>query len=143
MVRTGQRFPTNPTIEPLNRSTRPVSADGTAIRLLSGAACAVYEGPVMEKLSQILWRERELLDTLLYKLEVEQMVLAAGQTRWLMRAAREVEQVLSTIRETEILRSVAADQFAASIGLDYNPSLRALSEAVEASSPTTTKPSSR
>ena len=85
----------------------------------------------MEKLSQILMRERELLDTLLFKLEVEQMVLASGRTRWLMRAARDVENVLATIRETEILRSVAADQVAASIGLQSNPSLRALAESVE------------
>ncbi|MCZ4499404.1 MAG: flagellar protein FlgN [Marmoricola sp.] len=85
----------------------------------------------MEKLSQILMRERELLDTLLFRLETEQMVLASGRTRWLMRAAREIENVLVTIRETEILRSVAADQVAASVGLSTNPSLRALAEAVE------------
>ncbi|MFL6062414.1 MAG: flagellar protein FlgN [Marmoricola sp.] len=85
----------------------------------------------MEKLSQILWRERELLDTLLFKLEQEQMVLASGRTRWLMRAAREVENVLTTLRETEVLRAVAADEVAASIGLEHNPSLRVLSEAVD------------
>jgi hypothetical protein len=85
----------------------------------------------MEKLSQILWRERELLDTLLFKLETEQMVLASGRNRWLMRAAREVESVLSTIRETEVLRAVAADEVAATIGLDHNPSLRVLAEAVD------------
>lgn len=85
----------------------------------------------MEKLSQILWRERELLDTLLFKLEEEQLVLASGRNRWLMRAAREVEAVLETIRETEILRSVAADEAAASIGLGHNPSLRALAEAAD------------
>ncbi|MFL6156638.1 MAG: flagellar protein FlgN [Marmoricola sp.] len=85
----------------------------------------------MEKLSQILWRERELLDTLLFKLEQEQMVLATGRTRWLMRSAREVETVLGTIRETEILRAVAADEVAASLGLDHNPSLRALADAVD------------
>jgi hypothetical protein len=85
----------------------------------------------MEKLSQILWRERELLDTLLFKLEQEQMVLASGRTRWLMRAAREVENVLATLRETEVLRAVAADEVAARIGLEHNPSLRVLSEAVD------------
>ena len=85
----------------------------------------------MERLSQILWRERELLDSLLFKLEMEQLVLAAGRTLWLARAAREVELVLELIRETELLRSVAADEAAASIGLTYNPSLRALAEAVE------------
>jgi hypothetical protein len=85
----------------------------------------------MEKLSQILWRERELLDTLLFKLEVEQMVLASGRTRWLSRAAREVQDVLGTIRETEILRAVAADEAAANLGLGHNPSLRALAGAVD------------
>ncbi|MBW8751951.1 MAG: flagellar protein FlgN [Propionibacteriales bacterium] len=85
----------------------------------------------MEKLSQILWLERELLDTLLFKLEEEQMVLASGRTRWLVRAAREVEHVLGTIRETEILRSVAADEAAAAIGLGHNPSLRMLAESVD------------
>ncbi|HET6151319.1 MAG TPA: flagellar protein FlgN [Marmoricola sp.] len=85
----------------------------------------------MDKLSQILWRERELLDTLLFKLEEEQLVLASGRTRWLMRAAREVESVVTTIRETEILRSVASDEVAASLGLEHNPSLRALAAAVD------------
>ena len=86
---------------------------------------------IMEKLSQILWLERELLDNLLFRLEEEQMVLASGRTRWLVKAARDVENVLETIRETEILRSVAADEVAASIGLGHNPSLRALAEAVD------------
>lgn len=85
----------------------------------------------MEKLSQILMRERELLETLLFRLETEQLVLASGRTRWLMRTAREVDAVLATIRETEILRSVASDQVAASIGLENNPSLRALASAVD------------
>ena len=84
----------------------------------------------MEKLSHILWRERELLETLLYKLEVEQLVMATGRTRWLLRAAKEVESVLETIRETEVLRAVAADEAAERVGLAPNPSLHALIEAV-------------
>ena len=85
----------------------------------------------MEDLSLILWRERELLDTLLYKLEIEQLVLASGKNRWLAAAAREVEAVLEVIRETELLRAVAADEAAARIGLSSNPSLRSLAEAVD------------
>ena len=83
----------------------------------------------MERLSLVLWRERELLDMLQFKLEVEQLVLASGRSRWLMRAAREVEAVLETIRETEVLRAVAADEAAASIGMTSNPSLSALADA--------------
>lgn len=86
---------------------------------------------MMDKLSVILWRERELLDTLHYKLVVEQMILAGGRSRWLMRAARDVEAVLETIRETEVLRAVASDEAAAAIGMRTNPSLSALADAVD------------
>ncbi len=85
----------------------------------------------MEKLSIILWRERELLESLLFKLETERLVLAAGRERWLARAAREVETVLTAIREVELLRAVAADKVAAELGLPPNPSLKALAETAE------------
>jgi hypothetical protein len=85
----------------------------------------------VEDLSLILWRERELLETLLYKLEIEKLVLASGSSRWLATAAKEVEAVLTAVRETELLRAIAADEAAASIGLASNPSLRALAEAVD------------
>jgi hypothetical protein len=85
--------------------------------------------PVVEKLCLVLWRERELLDTLLYRLEVEQLVLASNRTEHLMRAARDVEAVLETLRETEVLRATAADAAAAEIGLPPAPTLRQLAEA--------------
>ncbi|WP_312856358.1 flagellar export chaperone FlgN [Nocardioides pelophilus] len=83
----------------------------------------------MEKLSLILWRERELLELLSYKLEVERLVLASGRTRWLVNATREIEDVLATIRETEVLRALAADEAAAELGLTPDPSLAALAAA--------------
>lgn len=85
----------------------------------------------MEKLSLVLWRERQLLETLQYRLEVEQLVMAAGQTRWLANAAREVEEAVDRLREMELLRAVAADEAAAAVGLAPNPSLAALVEAAE------------
>ena len=85
----------------------------------------------MEKLSLILWRERELLELLAYKLELEQLVLASGRTRWLVHATREVEEVLATIRETEVLRAMAADEAASGVGLEPNPTLSALAERAE------------
>lgn len=83
----------------------------------------------MEELSLILWRERELLELLLFKLEEEQLVLASGRTRWLAMAAREVETVLGNIRETELLRAATAETTAAAMGLSSNPSLRELADA--------------
>ncbi|WP_223163713.1 flagellar export chaperone FlgN [Nocardioides humilatus] len=83
----------------------------------------------MEKLSLILWRERELMELLSYKLEVERLVLASGRTRWLINATREIEDVLATIRETEVLRAVAADEAAADLGLSADSSLATLAAA--------------
>lgn len=85
----------------------------------------------MEKLSLVLWRERDLLDTLLYRLVVEQLVMASGQTRWLANAAREVEEVVGRLREMELLRAVAADEAAVDAGLEPNPSLAALIAAAD------------
>lgn len=81
---------------------------------------------LMEKLSVILWRERELLEELLFHLEVEQLVLASGRTRWLLRSAKDVEAVLGDMRQTEVLRSVAADEAASTHGLRPNSSVHDL-----------------
>ena len=40
----------------------------------------------LSDVSNILWRERQLLELLVFKLEEEQLVLAAGRTRWLAHA---------------------------------------------------------
>ncbi|HET7388206.1 MAG TPA: flagellar protein FlgN [Nocardioidaceae bacterium] len=82
----------------------------------------------MEDLSSVLWRERELLDTLLYKLEVEQLVLASGRGHWLATAAREIDVVLEQIREIELLRAVEADAVAEELGLPPSPGLRDIAE---------------
>ena len=108
----------------------PVGQVAETQRVSGVTSNAMSSAMSMEDLSLVLWRERELLETLLYKLEVEKLVLASHSTRWLAAAAREVELLLDTVRETELLRAVAADAAAASLGLASNPSLRALAEAV-------------
>ena len=82
----------------------------------------------MEELSAILWRERELLGMLLYKLEQEQLVLASGKTRWLGTAASEVETVLGLIHQTEVLRAISVDEVARSLGMAPNPGLSDLAQ---------------
>jgi hypothetical protein len=83
----------------------------------------------LDEVSSILWRERELLELLVFKLEEEQLVLASGRTRWLSRATREVEMVLVEIRSTELLRAVAVDAVAVEFNLSPNPSLTVLADA--------------
>lgn len=80
----------------------------------------------LTRLSDVLWRERTLLDLLLFKLEEEQMILTSGRSRWLGHATREVESVLDEIRSAEIGRSAEADAVAAMLGLQSGASLAEL-----------------
>jgi hypothetical protein len=86
----------------------------------------------LETVSRILWKERELLELLLFKLEEEQLVLASGRSRWLPHATREVETVLDEIRKTELLRAAEVDAAAADLGLRPGVSLGALADAAPA-----------
>lgn len=83
----------------------------------------------LEKLSLVLWRERELLALLAFRLEMERLVLLHGRTRWLDAATRDIDGVLAELRATEVLRSVAADAVADELGLQPNASLAELAEA--------------
>jgi len=86
----------------------------------------------LNDVSNILWRERQLLELLVFKLEEEQLVLAAGRTRWLQHATREVETVLEEIKRAELERSMEIEVLAQELGLTSAPSLRELSEITEA-----------
>lgn len=86
----------------------------------------------LSEASNILWRQRHLLELLLFKLDVEQTLLAAGRLRWLARATNEVEMVLDEIRSIELARAVAVDDVAASLGLAAGCSLRELAAAAPA-----------
>ncbi len=83
----------------------------------------------LHEVTNTLWRERQLLEMLLYKLECEQLLLASGRTRWLEAATREVEVVLDGIKEAEMLRAVQVEAIAADLGLLPNPTLRLLAAA--------------
>lgn len=85
----------------------------------------------MEDLSSLLWRERELLEKLLYKLDVEQLVLAGGRTQWLATAAREIDDVLASIRDLELLRAIELDEVAEELGLEPSPSLHEIADRCE------------
>jgi flagellar biosynthesis/type III secretory pathway chaperone len=85
----------------------------------------------LAEVSTILWRERELLELLLFKLEEEQLVLTSGRSRWLARATKEVEIVLAEIRRTELARATAVDDAGIALGLGPNPSLSALADACD------------
>ncbi len=78
------------------------------------------------EVSNILWRERQLLELLVFKLEEEQLVLAAGRSRWLPHATREVETVLAQLKKLELERAIHVEALARALGHVGSPSLREL-----------------
>lgn len=82
----------------------------------------------LSDVSNILWRERQLLELLLFKLEEEQLILASGRPRWLSHATREVETVLGEIKRVELDRAVEVQAVADELKLVETPTLRELAE---------------
>lgn len=79
-----------------------------------------------QELSALLWRERELLELLTFKLEEEQLLLTAGKTRWVQHATREVEQVMERLRATGLARTVEVATLASEWGTAEGATLREL-----------------
>lgn len=69
------------------------------------------------ELSALLWKERELLELLQFKLEEEQLLLVSGKSRWIGMATREVETVLEKVHAIGLTRSIEAASVAAAWGL--------------------------
>jgi hypothetical protein len=92
-------------------------------------------GPELERntavfttLSSTLWRLREVLDQLLFKVFETQLVMRSGQPKWLAKASRELDSALQEVRHVEVLRAVETVSIADQLGLPPDVSLRAVAE---------------
>ncbi|WP_375496732.1 flagellar export chaperone FlgN [uncultured Jatrophihabitans sp.] len=83
----------------------------------------------VEALTAALWRERELLDSLLYALSAQQRLLETGSTRWLARATAQVSEHIEALREIEVVRSMITDQLVEELRLPASSSLLDLAAA--------------
>lgn len=79
-----------------------------------------------QNLSSVLWKERNLLDLLTFKLEEEQLLLTAGKTRWIQHATQEVEQVMLQLRATGLERDIAVSAVSAEWNLPDDATLRVI-----------------
>ena len=90
-------------------------AEGTAdnvCALCYGWLMGAWSAVGANELSNELWRQRELLELLLYKFEVEQLLLASGKARWVPHATREAEVVIERLRTATLSMSVSASALA-------------------------------
>ncbi len=82
----------------------------------------------LSDVSNILWRERQLFELLVFKLEEEQLVRAAGRSRWLAHATREVASVLGETKGIGLERAVLVAGAGRDLGLSGSPTLRELAD---------------
>jgi hypothetical protein len=82
----------------------------------------------LNEVSNILWRERNLLELLAFKLDAERLLARAGRTRWLARADHEVEVVIGVLKAVELERSIGVQALADALGIESDPTLEALAD---------------
>jgi hypothetical protein len=78
--------------------------------------------------SNALWIQRELLQTLLFRLSTENFVLTSGATRWLAKADDDVQHALDELRSGEVARAVAVDALVRRLELGSDPSLAEIAD---------------
>lgn len=83
----------------------------------------------LSDLSQVLWRERETLELVLFKLEEQRLLLVDGQDRWVGHASRELDAVLDQLGSMELSRALASAAAAAELGVKDDSGLRDLAAA--------------
>lgn len=83
-------------------------------------------GEALRELSEVVWREREQLELVLFKLEEQRLLLVDGQTRWVGHASREVEFVLDQVGQMELTRALVTAVAASKLGLRDDASLRTI-----------------
>lgn len=86
-------------------------------------------GDLFTTLSSLLWNEREAMEHLLYRLGTEQLLLDAGQLRWLAKADDDVAEAIERTRLSEVLRAAETEHVAIALGLNPDATLQALVEA--------------
>jgi len=84
----------------------------------------------MDPLVDVLRHERELLESLLFRLVEAAFVATADAGRWRARAASDLDEAVTLVRRTELLRALTAGDAALEVGLDPDAPLRSLAETV-------------
>lgn len=81
--------------------------------------------------SSLLWREREVLENLLYVLTTEKLIVSSGSSRFLPRATAEVEAAAERMRLQEVVRAAEVEELARQLGLPGDTTLGQLAETAE------------
>lgn len=77
----------------------------------------------LAQLSRVLWQQRDLVEVLEYRLEVQQLIMVSGRAERLAMAVGEVEAALDAIRAIEDSRLRVVADAAGALGLPRDATL--------------------
>jgi hypothetical protein len=104
--------------------------DMTADLALTPSVAAAED---LHELSRVLWTQRQLVETLLYRVEVQQSLLTAGKNRWVTAAAHDIDVAIDQLRTAELERAIQVARISAHLGLPTaEPRLTELIEHIDA-----------
>lgn len=83
------------------------------------------------ELSQLLDREIKLLETLLFKLEEEHLLVASGRHHYLATANAEIQAIVDDLKTLELRRALSSADVCSDLGMDNLSSLQEISHAAE------------
>ncbi|WP_313821869.1 flagellar export chaperone FlgN [Citricoccus sp.] len=90
-----------------------------------------------DELSNELWRERGILENLLYKFTTQRLLVTNGESRWLGRCTSEIEALKNQLSTTQLTVDVLSSSLAQLWGMttEGSPTLRELVAAAPAEGP--------
>lgn len=68
---------------------------------------------LLNELNQLLWRQRNVLTDFLYRLEVQQLLLADGRDRWADRAVEDLQRAVDRVGRHEEMQKALLDELSA------------------------------
>jgi len=77
----------------------------------------------------VLWREREIVERVLFRVVGQQLVLKSGQLRWLVAANTEIELAINDLRVIEVIRCAEADRLGDHLNVSPGATLAELAQA--------------
>jgi hypothetical protein len=68
---------------------------------------------LLGELNQLLWRERDVLEDVLYRLQVQQLLLVEGRERWVERSVDDLERSLARVERYQRMHRDLLDDISA------------------------------
>jgi hypothetical protein len=96
---------------------------------VSGPTVSPAPADPLAGLDDVLWRQRRMLENLVYRLSTQQLLIAAGAARWARHSTDEVDTAIAEIRACELDRALDAEFAAGHLGLAPDATLGAIAAA--------------